>query len=263
MRGYWRWAATAKIHFTQPPVATGSEREQLEKLQRYLVRMAKDLNLALGSVESGTYVREGGAGGKAADPAVQKALEQQAEQLRSLIVKTADEVHAEYEELTESLASNYIAKSEWGTYEEIIRQEIVSTSEGIVRSFDYDSRIESLQKDAAGFDAFRTQSEGTIRQGIVGYNGASPVIGIAIGQNLKVTQEQVTVDGVAYDVLEEGQAMGVYTATGLEFWQNGRKVAYLSNNRLVITDAEISGSLITGKWEISTARGFTLRWVGE
>jgi len=40
-------------------------------------------------------------------------------------------------------------------------------------------------------------------------------------------------------------------------------VAYISNQRLYITDAEIMGSLSIGKWRISTTNGFTLRYAGN
>ena len=53
-------------------------------------------------------------------------------------------------------------------------------------------------------------------------------------------------------------------ADRLSFYdQNGSEVAYISDYKLYISNAEITGALKLGGFTIDTERGFTLRWVGR
>ena len=55
----------------------------------------------------------------------------------------------------------------------------------------------------------------------------------------------------------------VFTARKLSFYQDNVEVAYLSNNRLYITDAQITGRVfLGGDWQVERSNGLTLKWIG-
>ena len=68
-----------------------------------------------------------------------------------------------------------------------------------------------------------TTTNGYIRQGVVGYEGLTPVIGIASGQDIKVTGAKETVGGVEYETIDTTQNMSIWTADKLSFYVSGRE----------------------------------------
>ena len=109
---------------------------------------------------------------------------------------------------------------------------------------------------SAAFGQYKTETEGYIRTGIVGYDGAVPVYGVAVGQGLTVTD----VDGET--VVDQNNFRATFTAQRLSFWQDANEVAYVSNNRLYITNITVLEGVTLGKWQITTASGLAFRWIG-
>ena len=90
-----------------PASPAGSLRQQVMQQYAYLFQMAQQLNLALEQLEqagSGTVRAAGAAsGGAAAGGTKLAAADRQYQKLRSMIVKTADQVRHTREELTARL----------------------------------------------------------------------------------------------------------------------------------------------------------------
>ena len=79
-----------------------------------------------------------------------------------------------------------------------------------------------------------------------------PVYGIEVGQ-------RNTVNGV-----EVFNKFARFTADRLSFYdQSGEEVAYISDFKLYITNAEVTGTLKLGGFLIDTSKGFTLKWAGR
>lgn len=53
-----------------------------------------------------------------------------------------------------------------------------------------------------------------------------------------------------------------FTASKLSFWQDASEVAYVSNNRLYITNITVLEGVSIGEWEISSENGLVIRWMG-
>lgn len=103
----------------------------------------------------------------------------------------------------------------------------------------------------------RLGTAGYIRTGIVYYDGAAPVYGVAVGQDLTCRE----VDGEK--VVEQNNFRAVFTATRLSFWQDATEVAYVSNNRLYITNITVLGGIDVGQWSMEAAEGgLAFRWIG-
>ena len=55
----------------------------------------------------------------------------------------------------------------------------------------------------------------------------------------------------------------MFTATRLSFWQDATEVAYVSNNRLYITNITVLGGIAIGDWSVEAAEsGLLFRWIG-
>lgn len=250
-----------------PPVLRGTETQQLAQLRDYLFQLHRQLGTALTAVEEGNITTEAAqkisqraTGG---DSVTREALSQQAAALKSLIIKTADIVRQEMDVITATLESDYVAKSDYGTYQESIQTQFTATAESVTQQINYAAEVAAAANAATGQELrdYIVETQGFIRQGIVGYNGVTPIIGIAIGQDIQTTGTG-TVDGKTYDEIDTSSAMSTFTADKLSFYLNGAEVAYVSNARLFITDAEITNRLTLGNWEISHNRGFSIKWVG-
>jgi hypothetical protein len=79
-----------------------------------------------------------------------------------------------------------------------------------------------------------------------------PVYGLEVGQ-------KNIVDGV-----EVFNKYARFTAGRLSFYdQNGAEVAYISDYKLYITHAEVTGTLKLGGYLVDTTNGLTFKWVGR
>lgn len=64
-------------------------------------------------------------------------------------------------------------------------------------------------------------------------------------------------------VVEQNNFRAVFTATRLSFWQDATEVAYVSNNRLYITNITVLGGIDVGQWSMEAAEGgLAFRWIG-
>lgn len=254
------------IKIETPPAMRGEPEQQVAELNSYLFRLAEMLNVALNSLTAESFTAATGAQASSTAAAVKTQVMDSVtsyNELRALINNTSQVVHSEIDKLGAELEKQYTAVSEdWGRYQENISSTIEATAEGVVQSYNYDSTLQTLKEEAAGFSAYRISTEGYIRQGFVDYDeDGIPVVGIAIGQGL--TSTTVTVNGRELQQIDSNVSCAFYTASKVSFRINGQEVAYVSNRKLYIGDVEITGSVVLGgKWMISTADGLSIKWIG-
>ena len=234
----------------------------------YLYRVTEQLNLALSNLGAENFAADSTArqvlsGGMSGEQ--EKTLESGLGNLKSLIIKTADAVQAEMQVLETSLESKYVAVSDFGAYQEDIAAQLTATAASIEQAISYYAALsDALGGVSDEFDAYTVEVQGYIRQGIIGYEDAVPVIGIAIGRDLSVTGAQETVDGKVYDVIDTTSNMSVWTPDKLAFYINGAEAAYFSNGALYVGTVIVEQKLVLGqnKWQITHDDGFTVRWIG-
>ena len=248
-----------------PPALQGDERAQLTQVYRYLFRLSEQLNVGLSALEQRTAAVARPSGGALSPEGTDgeqfwTEADAQYSSLKSLIIKTANLVRAEMDQIVANLGSEYVAVSEWGTYKEEVSREIVDTAKYTMENFEYNEEILNIPEMAAIFDSYRIETTGYIKRGIIGFDDENyPILGIAIGQELK--HKEVTVGGEVYEVFDERQNMATYAADKLSFWVNGVEVAYLSNSELVVTRIIVSDSIQLGNWDIAVnaADGMTVQ----
>lgn len=244
-----------------PASPAGSLRQQVMQQYAYLFQMAQQLNLALEQLEqaeSGTVRAAGAASGGAAGGTKLAAADRQYQKLRSMIVKTADQVRHTREELTARLQEEYVAVSDFGSYVASLSAYLEANPEAVTQYYSFFSDLKAdVEAVDAAFRHYKVDTEGYIRTGIVSYDGAVPVYGVAVGQDLMCRE----VDGE--QVVEQNNFRAVFTATRLSFWQDATEVAYVSNNRLYITNITVLGGIAIGDWSVEAAEsGLAFRWIG-
>ena len=251
------------INISSPPRFTGEPEAQLGQMHTWLYQMVEQLNVAMSVVqaqENAAAQLDQGGGGEDSNVLTTEDLNQQRDQLKSLIIKTASVVRVEMQREIKRLESSYLALSDFGEYREEISREIEETASGTVENYAASIGLESYIKDSADLKEWQAETNGYIRKGFIYRNEADvPVLGIAIGQN--ITTKAVTEDGM--EQLEvSNQNMGFFTSEGLEFYVNGERVAFFRNDGLEINNATITGRLRIGNWEISHTNGLEIKWIG-
>lgn len=263
-----------------PPVLSGSSEKQLAALRSYLVRVASQLN----SAQSAPVVMATKNVGKiqtAAAPTEKTAedIRKNAEQLRALILKTADTLGGDIVQSQEqqrrytdaavdALSESCLARSEFGSFIETLETQISTTARGVTESYGYASLIESAQNDIALLQSYRTLLDGEIRRGIVTDPTTNETVtGIAISQNLQFTGVvRRGADGADYYELSSGQTFGLYTSTGWQFWIDGCKRGWYDSvdGMLHIANTAVENSLrIGGEWRIINENGLGIKCTGR
>ena len=242
---------------SMPPYPTGTAAQIAARQYSYLFQMAQQLNLALEALESGAATQ--GQGGVQQSPAgnAVAALQQQYETLRSQIIKTAEQVEKTTEALTAKLEEEYVAQSQFGTYVQRLSAYLEANPEALTQYYGFWSDLQAnVEAVDAAFNHYRVDTQGYIRTGIVSYEGDTPVYGVAVGQNLTARE----VDGET--VVEQNNFRAVFTARRLGFWQDDTEIAYLSDNRLYITDITVLSGLNVGQWRMDSTSGLAFQWMG-
>ena len=247
-----------------PPYPNGSVQQQLTQQYSYLFQMAQQLNMALSALEGGAVSTAGNSGQQrksgGAAAAVGKAALENAEQfqnLRAMIVKTAKQVSRNMEQLETRLSEEYVASSQFGTYVQRLSAYLEANPEALTQYYSFCSDLAAnVAAVDAAFSNYKLDTEGYIRTGIVYYDGPAPVYGVAVGQNLTTTE----IDG--QQVVEQNNFRAVFTAQRLSFWQDSTEIAYVSNNRLYITNITVLDSISIGHWRMDSGNGLAFKWIG-
>ena len=225
--------------FDNPPMLSGTEEEQLKATWRYLSAMSEKLNIALNQIsieqmepETRTQIMTAG----------QTAITEQATALKSMIIKTAEVVRHEMDEITAHLEDNYTAlSSQFGEYERNLTSNITATAEGILQEYQYTEKITALEE---GTESFQRNLSQYIFTGLV--DEVNGKYGIAIGENVTAYDAQ----GNPYMNTERKTA--TFTMDRLSFWQGEKELAYFSDSVFHIAQGEVTDYMKMGNhtWKI-------------
>ena len=245
----------------------GSPADQTKQLRDYLVRMTKEIQTASSPETIQQIVRqEVSSGNKSKSDDSIKEARRRAQALKSLIIKTADEVYSYVDRIVTELDSVYIAKSDFGEYTETIRRISEETAKETIDSYEYTSMIEALSSSVDDLDTYVTMINGQIRRGIVtDPETGEEVLGITISEDLQFTGQTHDEGGLTYYYLAPGQTLGMYTSTGWQFWINGVKAGWFDSRdgKLHVANIIVENSLQIGTgWLITTNGGFGIRYIG-
>lgn len=242
-----------------PNINASTDAGQLQQIRSYLYQFAEQMKWALDTMGAGaneTIVKQGGgsASGSASGSSEEADAMSTFNEVKSLIIKSADIVDAYYEEIDKmlSLSGKYVAQSEFGTYTEKTNQTISATSESLTQTL---TKVETIESDVEGIADSIKEKESYIRYGYVGTTlddsgvATNDAPGIEIGDFNKY-------DGT------ENRRYARFTAYGLELFGDTKDypVAYIKQSKLYITNAEITGTLKLGGYTIDTSNGLSFKW---
>lgn len=235
-----------------PNINATTEAGQLQQIRSYLYQFAEQLQWALNTIETGGSLSGGLVTQSAGSMSTggQTETEKNFNQIKSLIIKSADIVNAYYEQINARLKGTYVAQSDFGTYTENTQQILTANSTGISQLFE---NLQIISETVDGLYDAQIHTSAYIKSGLLyqADNGV-PVYGLEIGQTN-------TIDGV--DTFDK---FARFTSDRLSFYdRNDTEVAYISDYKLFITNAEVTGSLTLGGYKIDTSNGLAFKWIGR
>ena len=129
-------------------------------------------------------------------------------------------------------------------------QEIIQSSTDIEQIF---SDLQGIFTDIENLSFTLAEVNAHIKSGLLYYDDEGiPVYGLEIGQKNTIDGEEVF------------NKYARFTSDRLSFYdQNDTEVAYISDYKLYITNAEVTGTLKLGGFLIDTSKGLTIKWVGR
>lgn len=238
--------------FSLPNITAKTADGKLQQMHSFLYQTIEQLNWALNTIESGT------GSGDAVNQTAQKdgntSPEEKAEasfnEIKALIIKSADIVNAYYEKINAKLVGEYVAISEFGTYKEDTEAQIEANSKAIEQRY---GDIQEIITDIENLEHDMIEVNAHIKSGLLYYDeDGSPVYGLEIGQRTEADGEEVF------------NKYARFTSDKLSFYdRNDNEVAYISDKKLYITHIQVivsfkqggfvdttlsDGSIVT-KWE--------------
>ena len=234
------------ITIEPPSLGEGNTREQLQNIKSYLYRTAQQLSWAF-SVLDGKDSHIQAEQPQARADAQKESPQQTFAGIRQLIVKSADIVNAYSDIIEKRLEGTYVAQSQFGLFREKTSQHFKADSQSITRLF---SKNQQLQTAVDALEHKNQSVSAYLKSGLLQEDG--PVYGLEIGQQ-NLVEGKETFDKFAR-----------FTADRLSFFDRSDvEVAYISDYRLYISNAMVTGSLeLAGRFRLSYQNGLSFQWIG-
>ena len=227
-------------------MAEGSVRQELSSLKSYLFKTSQQLqwafdhlqqqeNQTLSPVHQEKTPRE--------DP--RKTFSE----IKNLIIKSADIVSSFEDQIRKKLDGVYLAQSEFGTFREETSQALAADSQNLQLLFE---STRTLNQTLEEINARESTTSAYIKTGCL-QDGDPPVYGLEIGQkNME-------------DGKETFEKFARFTADRLSFFDcSDVEVAYISDYKLYITHAQVTGTLELGsRFRVLFDNGLAFQWKGD
>lgn len=240
-------------NFRPPNITATTPEGKLQQMQSFLYQTVEQLNWAMNTMQTGAAT-----GGTAVQSvAGGNSSQEQTDSLstfndiKSLIIKSAEIVNSYYETINARLAGEYVAQSDFGTYTELTEQQILANSTAIDQVF---TNLQQIITDIEGMSHTLIEVNAHIRSGILYYDEKGvPVYGVEIGQKTQIDGEEVF------------NQFARFTAEKLSFFDsNGVEVAYISDQKLYISHVEVTGTFTQGGFIDITLpdKSVVTKWIG-
>lgn len=231
-----------------PNISAGSDHGKIEQIHSYLYQLAEQLKFALNTIEntSPTVLKSSS---QSSSPVEQeKEAQTTFNSIKSLIISSAEVVNQFSEEFNKRFSGQYVAQSDFGTYKENTSNEISANSQKLESVF---TSLQEIISSIEGVGDSIIEIKANIEAGLLDYNNEGvPIYGLEIGQRNEV-------DGV-----ETFNKYARFTSDRLSFYdKNDIEVAYISDYKLYITNATITGTLTLGRFELDSSDGLAIKWV--
>lgn len=229
------------LPFRYPNITAGDAVSQLGQIRSYLHQLVDQLNVS--AADTDKTVSEVRSQGEMLQKTA-SSLEAQTPKatfgsIKSLIIKSADIVDAYYDQISTKMVGEYTALSEFGEFKQSTTNTLLENSESITNIYT------NYQEIKDSLNHYISDTKAYIRTGLLGYedDGITPIYGLEIGQENNSGEENVF------------SKYARFTSNRLAFYdQNGNDVAWISDQMLHITKAEIQ-TMNLGDYKLDTADG--------
>ena len=222
------------VFFENPPVLQGDERTQLRQLNGYLFTISNKLNEALMTISVAQEKKEEEERTDAGTPAEES---KDYKTLKSMIIKTAEIVRTEMQEISTQLHGETEAiSSQFGSLVETLDATIKATAEGVLQDYHYSETVRDTQTNTE----FRTMTNQYIFTGLINDNPVE--YGIAIGEGV------TAYDANGNPYLNQNAKCATFTMNKMSFWQGNVELAYFSSGKFYIKNGQITQTLQIGNF---------------
>ena len=234
-----------------PNINATTEKEQLVQVKSYLHQLVQELNWALSTLEPNSTTKDTGKNTSSGGTVTKEEMTTSFNELRSLIIKSANTVSAYAEEAERKYNSLYVAQSDFGTYKEEAEQRIKENSTSIEQFF---ANMQEIITNIDTLEHSLIEVSSNIRSGLLDTddNGV-PVYGVEVGQRTEINGEEV------FDKFAR------FTSDRLSFFdRNDNEVAYISDRKLYINHVEVKGTFRMGGFmdTVLSDGSIVTKWVG-
>lgn len=248
-----------------PKLTATNPVELQSQIKGYLYAMTEQLNWALKTIEAksttgDTVVLESGE----RVPVSQKKEKTPGEifnEIKSLIIKSADIVEAYSEEISKTLAGKYVAVSDFGSYKEETEATFTATSKDIEALFSNTQEIESEVDEINSLittDGSTTKilsTDAWVKIGTIATEESGHYLyGMEIGQTNEINGEQVETK------------FAQYTSEGMYLYDGNSPTwsLKLARGTLTVNNAEIKYSLTQGGFRsiVQSDGSIIKKWIG-
>ena len=235
------------IDIRLPNITASTERGQLEQIRSYLYQFAENLKYSLSVIELNTndaVVQAKAASGSASTPTPEQAV-QQFNNLKNLIISSADIINAYSEEITYKLSGEFVAQSDFGTFKEETVKQVEENSKNLTAYYKKVEEIDGVQKNTQAY----------IRSGYITLENGEEVCGVEIGQ---------LSDGDIEDNEYSGLVRFLPSKT-VFYDEYKNQMAVLSNRELIIGGIVCSGDVYIKNFVLSVheVHGFSIKPTGR
>ena len=235
-----------------PNITGSTDAQKLEQMKSYLYQIVDVLNFQLEKPSAAGSVTSGYASStnEAAKPQKKTDPMSTFNDIKAIIIKSADILNAYYDKISARLEGVYVAESDFGIYAEQTTQDITANSKSIAQFY---TDLQQVISDIEGVESTQIEVNAHINSGLLYYaEDGTPVYGLEIGQKTEVDGEEVF------------NKFARFTADKLSFYdQNSNEVAYISDRKLYITHIEVIGSFSQGGFVDTTLADGSIvtRWM--
>ena len=231
------------IDLRLPKISAPTAEGQMAQMQSYMYQLVEQLNWALNTVNEAvtgdtTNVEMSGSQGNAQMTEEEAANTFNA--LKALIIKSGDIIEAYQEKMQLTFDGIYTAQSDFGAYQEVTNQQLTLQSNQITQNY---TQLELIDEQLRKTNAW-------IRTGELD----TEVWGVEVGR----IEEVGGVETIA--------RYARFTDGGIYFFLPGNDdpVAWMTGQKLYITQAQITGSLYLGGYHIDVDQngGIAFKWGG-
>ena len=241
-----------------PHITGVTEQEQLKQIKSYLYQLTGQLNFALKAVNSEdkdsqqiTLAGEESVANKATgqEDKLKTFIE-----VKNLIIKSADVIEFFEDIVTRELKGNYVATSDFGSFQEQTSNKFVETSENVTNYYESTKEIIAnkfeLRKDNCYIKTGWLDDDNT-----------------AAGFEVGKYTEHVELDEDGKEVTKyEDTGFAHFTTDEIAFFDKNRiKLAWFSKSVMHIANAQIEDTLTLGGYVIedTETNGIVFKWKGR